>query len=165
MSKIKIKPIMAIVCDEARQENNGKPFLIGIYTGGINIETTNVPATLPDGTNVGVALNVCLWIPFEAKEKGNALINIRLIGPGENNNVGVKMKLEISNLPQSTEITPLVIGPLPIKITESGDIKILFKNDDDDDWDILRIMPVTYKKTESPDFKMELNTAASSQPS
>jgi hypothetical protein len=139
---MKAKPIIAILCDEVRQEDNGKPFLIGIYPGGMTI-----PTPIEEGT--AAIRPVCLWVPLQVTETGVTTLEFQLTGPSPEQRIGVKINMQVPKLPLPTEITAVTIPGLPITISQSGELKVLFKHEDESDWETLRIIPVTVEPKDS----------------
>ncbi len=146
-STIKIKPIITVVCDEVRMENNGKPFIVGIYLGGIIVNGT-LPSDIEDIDNI-TNMDVYLWMPFEASGPGIASFEIKIMMPNPKHQLRAKAKVIIDKLPQPTEITPLVLGPFPLKLWQNGELQILFKHEDESDYQTLRTIPVTFKSNEA----------------
>lgn len=147
--RVKIRPIIAIVCDEVRMENNGKPFLVGIYLGGINVSGPKV-----EETDEVYNLPIHLWIPFEATEPGIANFEVKLIMPNPKHQMRAIGKVVVEKIVQATEIVPLTLGPFPLKLWENGNLEILFKHDDEEEFQTLRTIPVTYTPIE-PRFGVE----------
>jgi hypothetical protein len=145
---IKIRPIIAIVCDEVRQEHNGKPFLIGIYANNIILKGVLPPE---NERNAISNLTVHLWIPFESDEIGEVFFRIRLIGPSPKQKMGIKMRAVVPEIAPRTKITPLAIGPFPLPLWESGDLKVQFRHEDEEDWQTLRIIPVVFTAEPNPE--------------
>lgn len=141
---VKIRPIIAIACDEVRKEDNGKPFLVGLYTGGMTLGGV-VPPDADDVCN----LSIYLWIPFEITEIGVASFEVKLVMPNPKNQLRIRGKLSIDNIPQPTEITPLVLGPFPLKLWQSGNLEILFKHEDEAEYQTIRTIPITFNPIET----------------
>ena len=64
MSELALRQVAAILCDDVRTEDNGKQFLIGVYSGDIVVST--LPSTL--------ALSV--WLNAEVISGGKAPIKV-----------------------------------------------------------------------------------------
>jgi len=135
---IKIRPIIAIVCDDIRTENNGKPILIGIYTGGITLSGPVINNS--DGVS---NLSIFLWILCEVKEAGVASFEIKIIHPNPKHQFCMKAKIDIDSIPHPTELMPLALGPIPLNLWENGNLQILFKHEDEDEYQTLRNIPIT----------------------
>ena len=58
----------AIVCDDIRREDNGKEFLVGVYSADI------IPMAMP------VVFGLSFWVPIEVKRQGNTNVNFRIKG-------------------------------------------------------------------------------------
>ncbi len=117
-----------LICDDVREELNGKFTLIGTYPDGISVSAT--PAQL----------SISLWITIRVSEKGTFPLHIKLNGPKEND------ELKISGLLKIDEVTGKPIIPLtfniPINITGAGHIIISYSQDASD-WKVLRTFPIT----------------------
>lgn len=142
---VRIRPIIAIVCDDVRIEKNGKPFLIGIYTGGITLTGSAIPENYSEVSN----LQVHLWIPFEAEEAGSSDFEVKLIMPNKKDELRYQGKMVIESPPKIGEIIPLTLGPIPLKLWESGNLVILFKHAEDDKYQTIRTIPVDLNITDS----------------
>ena len=135
-----VRAITAIVCDEVRVENNGKPFLIGVYTGSINIEAAEIPVD-KDIYNFQMAI----WLLLELKQIGEINVDLQIKTPNAEKAILVKAKAIIDKLPMKGEIIPVSIGPLPLKLWHDGEIEIQFRNQIDSEWETIRVLPVTVK--------------------
>lgn len=150
---IRIRPVITIVCDDVRMENNSKPFVIGIYLGGINISGIK-PANPDDISN----LSIFLWIPCEVTELGTAAFEIKIISPNPKHQLHFKGKVDIDTIPQPTELVPLIFGPIPLKLWQDGDLKILFKHEDETDYQTLRVIPVKFNTIDAPIIAPHIST-------
>lgn len=148
----KIRPILAVLCDDIREERNGKPFILGVYNAGINVEMPPYfdPSLIPE--NAEMPLSLALWIPFEVLEIGEGAVNFKLVGPGPSHKIAVKAQLKIEQMPDPNELTAFSFTGLVVPIKE-GKIDILFKHDDDDDddeWQTIRSVQMNIKSSSLP---------------
>lgn len=148
--KIKIVPIIAVLCDDIRHEDNGKEMLIGIYRGSININhrqapiskqkpTTPIDNTLP----VHPILHLSLWIAFEVHELGESVIELEIDPPG-NEKMSIKAGIKIDNPKSFTELNAFQFNKFPIVLSKEGDLKVSFRNVGEEKWKILRIIPIIF---------------------
>jgi hypothetical protein len=147
---IKIKPITALVCDDVRHENNGKPILIGLYTGDMTI---TAPMPTQEEIETCCNINVYLWIPFEVEETGEAKIEIKLTGPNQKE-MGLKMGIHVRELSSKNNPSPLTVGPFPLKLWQNGNLKIEMKNSSDKEWETIRIIPVKFNAVPTEDLNL-----------
>ncbi|MCL4679187.1 MAG: hypothetical protein KJ017_11420 [Alphaproteobacteria bacterium] len=155
---IKIRPIMAVVCDDIRQESNNKQIIVGTYGGGIILQLPkesgvsldqesddlNKPVSIPK------PLFLSLWVPFEVSSAGLVLAEFKLLGPDPKAEISIRAQVEYSEAPKSYEMPAFSFTGLPLKAKESGELKIVFKHEDEDEWIILRTIPVTVLNSELP---------------
>jgi hypothetical protein len=136
--QIKIKPIMAVLCDDVRQEASGKQTVIGMYVGGITVE---IPESERDGVRPhGIVVN--LWMPFQIPEAGLATIEVKVIGPDPSIELSFSAEMLFEEAPPDHEQSSVTFQKLPIKVDKEGDLKILFKNAGDSEWQTLKNIPV-----------------------
>lgn len=98
----------AIVCDDARREDNGKAILIGVYTGSILI--SRFPAQM----------QLAVWIEHEVTKIGNFQFSCRIILDDE---------LEIFQVTGDAllnELAPgvLAFGGVPLQLQRPGSLKV-----------------------------------------
>jgi hypothetical protein len=142
----KIKPIMALVCDEVRLESNGKPFIIGIYTGSIDIEAPITPNE--NGTadiNPIPAIPITLWVPFEASDAGKYTLAFKLEGPGPKDVLEFTTIVTIDK-PAPGELKAITAPFLPLPLTQSGKLKISYRHENESEWHNIRTIPVNIKQ-------------------
>lgn len=136
-----IRPITAIVCDEIRMENNGKPFLIGIYTGSINLQVDEIPEDKDEIHN----FQMSLWIPTEITQIGAAEVEVQIKTPNAKP-ILIKAKIVTEKLLMKGEMVPISMGPIPLKLWQDGEIEIQFKQPNEDNWSTIRTLPVIITK-------------------
>lgn len=88
-----IKVLSVVLCDDIRQEANGKHILIGVYSGVLGIRS------LP------VTLRLSWWIQLLA-DPGKYEIDIRIIGPNDAQLMSGKIMLESIAAKPSAFIVP-----------------------------------------------------------
>lgn len=102
-----------IVCDDVRQEINGKQILIGVYTSDI---ITN---------NVGVTLYLTVWTEYTSDKAGNESVHFRFIY-NKKAVAGVQINITVND-PGS--ITGLATPRLPLQIPSAGELIIEMSSD------------------------------------
>lgn len=156
-NKARIKPIIAVLCDEIRLEANNKPFIIGIYTGVLSVD---LPPEAKPGLNkvsskkvdlntpVGIPkrLYLAMWVPFEVLDP-EATINIdvefQITGPDPDSKLNIKANLEDTGAAHDPyEMQAFSFSGLPMKMTQSGELNIFFRHTGDEHWEKLRTMKV-----------------------
>lgn len=138
---IRAKALTAIVCDEIRMESNGKPFLIGIYVGSVDVGVPEIPTDADSIYN----FRMSVWMPIEVKEKGTLNVEVQIKAPGVKDAIIIKASVNVDRIPMVGEMIPLPIGPIPLKLWQSGQIEIQFRNQSDSDWETVRTLPVNIK--------------------
>lgn len=138
-NKIKVKPIIAIVCDDVREEKTGKTILIGIYTGGINLTK---PETAPN--DAIFLIHLALWMPLEIQGIGKKKIQVKVGGAGQDDYILDAVAEAIELKPH--ELKPFSLTGLPMNFTKDGDFIISFKTEDDSDWQVVKTIPVSINK-------------------
>lgn len=133
----RIKPIMAILCDDVRKEEGGKPFILGIYVGGVKV--------YPQEDQAIMQLIMSLWVPFQVLEVGNTGLEFRILGPNEDNKIEIKAHLELSAIPPAHEINAITLKGFPLQFSKDGNIQIQYRHEGDEAWETLRSVPVEIK--------------------
>lgn len=142
--KVRVEPIIAIVCDEIRREDNGKDILLGIYRGSITLNPPTAPGDKSEGTPpVLTALHLSLWVPFKASGLGEAVVEFEIIPPG-GEKVKVRAGIRIEDPKTLTEQTAFELKSMPILFSKEGNLTILFRNEGEDEWETLRVVPVIF---------------------
>jgi hypothetical protein len=98
-----------VVCDDIRQENNGKWLLIGVYARDIVV--ANLPADL----------RLAIWLLVTPKQLGASTIKLRIVvGPHNASLVDAELQYDIK------EISPTVfaMAGLPIQVRSEGPMKV-----------------------------------------
>ena len=131
---IKIKPVIAVICDDIRKEDNGKPIIIGVYQGDIKI---NIPPV--QGPHV---ITLSLWIPFTISEAGQVEIELKISGPNPENQMKMKAHASFEKAPSKHDMPSFNITGFPLVI-ENGVLEIFFRNKGDNKWTLLRSASVS----------------------
>jgi hypothetical protein len=101
-----------VICDDIRQETNGKHILIGVYGGNILVPEANF------------SLQLCMWIEFIATSCGTETMHIR-VSYAKNVIVVMKAELEINEIGPMAVATPGV----PVQGASEGDVVIEISSD------------------------------------
>ena len=127
----RLKFITAIIADDIRRETNGKEIYIGVYTARMVIGQF-----APD-FGVFIAISVI----FESPEPANVPMIFRVSGPNDEEPVEIRGMASITE-ETAKSISAASLAGIPILITRSGNIVVEAKNYDEDDWQIVRMLPV-----------------------
>jgi hypothetical protein len=101
----------AIACDDIRQETSGKFILIGVYGGNLGLPV------FPSQIALG------FWMLARPSSKGDYDVQFRVQVPGEMQGVFGKMVVHI----QEDETTALAISPMPIPLSQPGEISLQYR--------------------------------------
>lgn len=123
---IVLTPIAAIICDDIREEKNGKLIIIGVYQDNIRI-----------GVGNDHKIPFKAWILFSFSEPGNAEIEIEVLGPGE----GAIFKMKVEATMEGEGDNSSITVPIPI-MPENGDLEIYFRNKSDEERVLIKSIPV-----------------------
>lgn len=104
-------PLFAVVCDDIRQEQNGKYILIGVYD--------SINAILP------AVLNLAFWIQLDAVKAGSFNFDVKISGPHGIEYLNARAEAGIGQ----AGISSFALGPFPINVQLEGDIKLDVKFD------------------------------------
>lgn len=97
-----------VVCDDIRQEKNGKWLLIGVYGSDIL-----VPAFPAD-------FRLAIWILADPKEVGPSQVKLRIVGPHDSTMVEGELEYDIRQMSP----TILAMAGLPVQVQSEGLIKV-----------------------------------------
>jgi hypothetical protein len=100
-----------IICDDVRKEINGKDFLIGVYSG-----TVNVPA-YPS------LLSAAFWIEIEPHGIGTIPCRFRIDTPSGNPPIEIGADLDVTELGTAV----FVVGGVPLSLEHDGEIVVSAK--------------------------------------
>jgi hypothetical protein len=110
----------AVLCDDIRQERNGKYLLIGVYGG--NIIVRSFPTDL----------QLALWVLARPKTLGRAQVRIRVIGPQQNTLVEGGLEFELKD---PARATIMALPGLPLQIQSVGELRFeMASSSDKDEW-------------------------------
>jgi len=138
---IKLEPSFTIICDDIRKEDNGKHILIGVYTGNINLAGPKPT----DDMRVAANLHLHFWIACKVEEKiGIAPFEIKIDEPTKKGAIIINGQVTIDNPPKPNEIIPIVVGPIPLRIWESGNLVVSLKLHGEKEFTALCTMPVNF---------------------
>lgn len=110
-----------VLCDEVRQENNGKHILIGVYIHAVLVE--DFPANLL----------LSVWIELKPKEVGNFTGQIRVIKDDESVLLRGKSQITVENL----DPTSAQYSRLPLEFQAGGDYFFQWKWGDNE-WETVK---------------------------
>src|SRR5512139_3475912 len=96
-----------VLCDDIRQEANGKYLLVGVY--GSNIVVRRFP----------VNIRLAVWLLVHPKELGTFEGRIRVVGPQEAILADGRLAFEI----KATNGTIMAIPGLPLQLQREGQIR------------------------------------------
>ena len=123
-----------LVCDDVRRELSGKDILIGVYSGGIGIPT--LPAQM----------NVAFWITLRAPAPGTFTLSLRVNLPQKNPAIDMMtMQIDISpppDMPFSDQPIAVFTPPLPLPITEPGNLELHARWGDSGKWGVALRKPI-----------------------
>ncbi|CCM74365.1 DUF6941 family protein [Rhizobium mesoamericanum] len=116
------------VCDQVRQEVNGKFILIGVYTNGI------VLTQMPGQFVLGV------WLLLESDRLGHINFKFRARMAGQDEDLMfIEGQVEVVEL---ENWTPMGFGS-PVLIGQSGDLTLEAMFGEEREWTVLRTLRVT----------------------
>ena len=148
VQNVRVNPIIAIVCDEIRHEQDGKPFIIGIYNDGLKI-TAQGFGKKRDQEKAKFLWSFYIWMPIAVLESGIAVMEMRISMGGQDAIIEAELSMQVKMPATPTQVVPVTIGPLSFPVSQSGNIHIEFRNKGDEAWQILRVIPVEFNITEA----------------
>ncbi|MER2519717.1 MAG: hypothetical protein ABTQ34_03395 [Bdellovibrionales bacterium] len=119
--KPRLQPIQQILCDDVRVEANGKFILIGVYADGLLVPS------------FPTQLLLSLWMTFRCVGIGKVPVGLQVRGPGQEDKI--EMQTE-TDLRQDGRVNSLVVGGLSFRATEPSEIKVLFRQYQEE-WELL----------------------------
>jgi hypothetical protein len=131
----RIKPIDIIICDDIREEKNGKYTLAGVFPAGISVP--QLPANIL----------LAVWIVFECHEKGNYDIEVEVRGPAPDQKISIQAGFQNHLGPNAR--APLAITKLYFPISQIGDASIFFRQKDDKEWVRLKTFFIELQNAEN----------------
>ncbi len=109
----------AVLCDDIRQERNGKYLLIGVYGG--NLAVRSFP------TDVVLAL----WILARPKMAGRTKVRMRVVGPQESTLVEGELEF---NLRDTASATIMALPGMPLQVQNEGELRFEMASDERNEW-------------------------------
>lgn len=134
---VKIKPIMAVICDDIRQEDNGKSIIIGLHHGTINV---SIPFKAEEENN-GMPLLLSLWLPFEISSPGEAAIEIKIVSPNPKHQLKMNVQASFDTVPPEHQMSSFNFVRFPVWV-ENGHLEIYYRNKGENKWILLKKVPV-----------------------
>jgi hypothetical protein len=116
-----------VLCDDIRQEANGKYLLIGVY--GSNIVVRGFPTDL----------RLAIWILAHPKALGRVRARIRVRGPQGSTLVEGGMEIDVRD---KETAAIMAIPGLPLQIQGAGRMRLEWAANDDDDWTEIKSISV-----------------------
>jgi hypothetical protein len=116
----------AVLCDEVRQEVNGKYILIGTYNGIV------VVADFP------AQLQVSWWIQIFPKETGKFDLDIQLIKDGKDTIIKADLGYEV----HAKDWAAMVLPKIPVPIHGPGKMQLQMKLKSEAKWSIVQTFEV-----------------------
>lgn len=124
-----------MICDDIRQEMNGKFILIGIYGKAI------VPNALP------ARLGLSLWLELEDVRAGNHEVQMHIVCDAGEALINADMSIESSD-DDGYGALPFRLPPIEFK--QSGIYRLEWKLAESAEWDILRQFEIRAKEQPMP---------------
>jgi len=130
----RIKPLAFVVCDDIRREITGKDIYIGVYTADVVVP--QLPFDLP----MAIAL-LC-----EPIQIGKASLYMEIIPPGSPGHFAVTLDVDatLTNPSEDTasQNLSIVLGGIPMKIAQEGDIVLKVRHVGLEKWELVRRISV-----------------------
>ena len=114
--------LSAVLCDDVRQENNGKYILIGVYVHSVVV--TDFPANI----------SLTVWIEIKPNEVGEFPGEIRVTKEDQSVLLRGEAKITTNNL----EPTTAMFNGMPLEFQGGGDYFFQWKIGDDDEWQTVK---------------------------
>jgi len=124
-----------VLCDDIRQEANGKFLLIGVYGG--NIVVPSFPANL----------NLAVWILGHAATSGKVQVRLRVVGPQETVLQEGTFDVEIKDVLHGTI---MAISGLPLQFQREGKMRVELASAGEADWTPIKTLGVILPSRTSP---------------
>lgn len=116
----------AVLCDEVRQEVNGKHILIGVYNGTIVVP--DFPATLA----------VSWWMQLFPKEIGIFHLDIQILKDGKDTLVKAAIGYEV----HAKDWASMVLPKIPMQVHGPGKLELQMKDQKDEEWSVVHSFEV-----------------------
>src|SRR6185436_1737323 len=98
----------AVLCDDIRQERNGKYLLIGVYGGNLVVQSFPTDVVLS------------LWMLAHPKTTGRTQVRVRVVGPQESTLVEGGLEF---NLKDTTKAAILALPGMPLQVQTEGKLR------------------------------------------
>jgi hypothetical protein len=98
-----------IICDDIRQERNGKYLLIGVYGG--NIAVGGFPADIV----------LAIWLLAQPKSVGQHQIKIRVVGPQNSTLVEGTLEVDLNDM---NKAAIFALPGMPIQLQREGKLRL-----------------------------------------
>ena len=131
MLPLKVETV--VLCDDIRQEANGKYLLVGVY--GANVVVKGFPADL----------RLSVWILGLARKPGKAEMRLRIIGPQEATLVEGAIEVEVKET-----ATIIALPGLPLQVQREGKMSIEIASADKEDWTPVKTVDLLLAPRTSP---------------
>jgi hypothetical protein len=116
-----------LVCDDVREEITHKHILIGVYSGMIAVHA--FPAQRP----------LAFWLAMKATDVGSFALTLRIITP----KISPAAEMTLSfDIPAAGEPFALFTPPLPLPITEPGNLELHARWGDSGKWRVALRKPI-----------------------
>jgi len=124
-----------VLCDDIRQEGNGKYLLIGVYGG--NVVLRGFPTDL----------QLSLWILARPRKLGKTQAKIRVVGPQDT--ILAEGGLEV-DVKDTAGALIMALPGLPMQVQREGKMRIELASPTDDDWASIKTVDLVLAPTASP---------------
>jgi hypothetical protein len=128
----RLKFITAIVADDIRREVNNKEFFIGVYAARM------VFGQLTPNVGVMIAISVL----YETPKAGNIPTMFRISGPNDAPPTQIEGFVEVPEPASGKIVGSASLSGILMTIERPGNIVVEAKSYKEDDWKVIRILPV-----------------------
>jgi hypothetical protein len=112
-----------VLCDDIRQEANGKFLLIGVYGG--NVVIPSFPANL----------NLAVWMFGYTEKSGKIELRLRIVGPQEAILQEGMLEVEVKDFAHGTI---MAVSGLPIQMQREGKMRVELASRGDQEWTVIK---------------------------
>jgi Family of unknown function (DUF6941) len=117
----------ALVCDDARREDNGKDILIGVYSSDIRV------------TRFPITLRLVLWLQAMIKSTDPVKLELQVLGPNNAQLATANIELEV---PRPDSVGSIPLGPMSVQIQSEGALVFKMRDASESTWEQILSMPV-----------------------